>query len=166
MKSLDQSHRDEIFIEQRALQKAPEAPLLAALPPDVRKVYNLPVGSIVLGLCPDFDFAFCFRLKHEGAQPRKIRRFRKVGDLPHIGRHSRKQLSSGNLLESPLSINIRCLLDWCLCRETLPKKETAGSFYRERFFDKCLGLIPDTGPQLGTSPRPFSAPASVSRTFC
>src|SRR2546421_2717938 len=38
---------DEIFIEQRALQKAPEAPLLAALPPDVRKVYDLPVGSIV-----------------------------------------------------------------------------------------------------------------------
>ena len=53
----------------------------AALPPDVRKVCDLPASSRNFwGYAPDSE---------QWAQPEWSSDIRKVGDLPHIGRQSR-----------------------------------------------------------------------------
>jgi hypothetical protein len=53
---------------------------IAALPPDVREVYDLPTARMDFGAIPLKD----------GAQPQTQSHFREVRDLPHIGRQSRE----------------------------------------------------------------------------
>jgi len=55
-----------------------------ALPPDVRKVSDLPVRSPFSGLRPG---------RRMGVAQTFLDVFRKVTDLPHIGRHSRCRTS-------------------------------------------------------------------------
>jgi hypothetical protein len=50
----------------------------AALPPDARKGYAFPEGVIFLG----------YARNPRGVAPNRIGRYRKVIDLPHIGRQS------------------------------------------------------------------------------
>jgi len=55
----------------------------AAVPPDVRKVYDLPpCFRILVGLCP----------KRKGHSPKFQSDYREVVDLPHIRRHSREPM--------------------------------------------------------------------------
>jgi hypothetical protein len=71
---------------------------MAAPPPDVRKVSDLPFAAhCSLGLCPASRTSK--KVARGGAQPlSKMPGLRKVGDLPHIRRHSRgSERASGSL---------------------------------------------------------------------
>src|SRR5262249_61764765 len=85
-------------------------PKIAALPPDVRQVSDLPGDFFLLstGLCPD-------RLGHSPKQKRATPR--KAKGLPHIGRQSRKRIEtiSHNLgLLSLIIFAPPALADHCL----------------------------------------------------